>query len=330
MNIRRLSIVLCILATTLLSSCYYEHNKDTDRWDLTEDARDSIEFLSSHHYTCNYNFKVSTDSLRLQVQPPLKDIKPLFTDSITVYRSDELVVADIMTLPADSVDSVWIKVAHNQEIMGWTHEKTLLSHVVPDDPISRFIHMFSNQHLLYAIVLLGVLLLVYLVRTVRRRRIPIVHFNDIDSFYPTLLCLLVSGAATLYSSIQLFAPETWREFYFQPTLNPFGLPFILSAFLITTWSILLVGIAVLDDVHHLLGIADGTTYLFGLAGMCVVDYLFFTLTTLYYVGFFFLALYYAFAVYRYFAFSRCKYVCGACGHKIQRKGECPYCGALNA
>lgn len=51
----------------------------------------------------------------------------------------------------------------------------------------------------------------------------IVHFNDIDSFYPTLLCLLVASSATLYASIQMFGAETWRHFYYHPSLNPFAL-----------------------------------------------------------------------------------------------------------
>lgn len=313
----------------MLTSCYYEHTNETDRWDMTEEARDSIDFLTQHHYTCNYNFNVTADSIVLQVQPPLKDVEPLFTDSVSVHHGDRIVVADIMTLPTDSVDSVWIKVAHDQSTMGWTHEKNLLQKVVPDDPISKFIHIFSNQHLLYAIVLLGLLTLVYLIRAIRRRRLSIVHFNDLDTFYPTLLCMLVSGAATLYSSIQHFAPDTWRQFYFQPTLNPFGLPLILSAFLITIWLILIVAIAAADDVHRIVGFADGISYFFGLAGVCVVDYLFFTLSTLYYFGYPCLLAYWAFACYRYFAFSRYRYICGACGRKIRKKGECPYCGTLN-
>jgi hypothetical protein len=322
--------IICLASLVILSGCYYEHTNQTDRWDMTEEARDSIDFLTEHHYTCNYNFKVTADSIVLQVQPPLKDVEPLFTDSVSVYRGDRIVVADIMTLPTDSVDSVWIKVAHDQSTMGWTHEKNLLQKVVPDDSISKFIHLFSNQHLLYAIVILGLLTLVYLIRAIRRRRLSIVHFNDLDTFYPTLLCMLVSGAATLYSSIQNFAPDTWRQFYFQPTLNPFGLPLILSAFLITVWLILIVAIAVADDIHRIVGFADGISYLFGLAGVCVVDYLFFTLSTLYYFGYPCLLAYWIFACYRFFTFSHCRYICGSCGRRIRKKGECPYCGALNA
>lgn len=40
-----------------------------------------------------------------------------------------------------------------------------------------------------------------------------VYFNDIDSLYPLLLCLLMAFCATIYESIQVFAPETWQHFY---------------------------------------------------------------------------------------------------------------------
>ena len=45
-----------------------------------------------------------------------------------------------MIQPADSVDSVWVKVARDQETMGWVHEKELLEKVVPVDSVSQFIH----------------------------------------------------------------------------------------------------------------------------------------------------------------------------------------------
>lgn len=32
-------------------------------------------------------------------------------------------VAEFMIQPADSVDSVWVKVARDQETMGWVHER---------------------------------------------------------------------------------------------------------------------------------------------------------------------------------------------------------------
>ena len=93
--------------------------------------------------------------------------------------------------------------------MGWVHEQDLLARVVPDDSISQFIHAFSNTHLIYFLSVLGVLSVLWLVRRMRRKRFHIVHFDDIGSCYPTLLCLTLSGAATLYASMQNFVPDTW-------------------------------------------------------------------------------------------------------------------------
>ena len=42
---------------------------------------------------------------------------------------------------------MWVKVARDQQLMGWIHEQDLLSSVVPNDPISRFIYLFSLRHL---------------------------------------------------------------------------------------------------------------------------------------------------------------------------------------
>jgi hypothetical protein len=39
-------------------------------------------------------------------------------------------------------------------------------------------------------------------------------------------------AATVYNSIQHFVPETWEHYYYDPTLNPFEVPFILGLFIV--------------------------------------------------------------------------------------------------
>ena len=96
-----------------------------------------------------------------------------------------------------------------------------------------------------------------------KRNANIVHFNDINSFYPTLLAIIVATSATFYASIQLFAPETWREFYFHPSFNPFSQPLLLNIFLLLVWAMLLVAIVVVDDVRRLLRTNDAFMYLSG-------------------------------------------------------------------
>lgn len=39
-----------------------------------------------------------------------------------LYRGDRVVVAEFAIHPADSVDSVWVKLAHSQEVQGWLRE----------------------------------------------------------------------------------------------------------------------------------------------------------------------------------------------------------------
>lgn len=324
--------ILCLLAVGMFSSCYYPAPDYADDWDLTECRRDSLDFEAAHHYTENFNFLVTGDSLALLATHPPRNLGPaeLRTDSVRVRRGDRLVVADIMFIPEDPVDSVWVKVARDQLTMGWVHEKELLANVVPDDSISRFIHVFSNVHLMYFLGVPCLLLVFYLVRRMRRKRFHIVHFDDVGSCYPTLLCLTLAGAATLYGSMQKFVPATWTEFYFHPTLNPFGLPFILGLFVASVWLIVILAIASAEVVCRLLPLREALSYLFALAGVCVVCYLFFSLSTLYFVGYPCYLFYVVWALRRYWLYARCPYVCGRCGHRLRRKGTCPRCGVWNA
>lgn len=129
-------------------------------------------------------------------------------------------VAEFMIQAADSVDSVWVKVARDQETMGWIHEKELLEKVVPVDSVSQFIHFFSNSHTIAFFVILGFFGIWYIHRAIRRQKLQLIWLNDIDSVFPTVLSWLVATAATLYASIQHFVPGTWEQFYYNPSLNP--------------------------------------------------------------------------------------------------------------
>lgn len=299
-----------------------------DAWDYTPEQLDSLRFIATHHYSRGYNFKVEADSLMLHYTLPA-DGGPT-DDSCMITRHNRLVVADIRILPVpQDNDSVWIKVARDQMTMGWVSENKLLRAVVPDDPISQFIHLFSDRVLLFFVVLTVAAIGFQLARSVRRKRIRMVHVNDIDSLYPTLLCMAVASAAVLYSTIQMWQPDAWQCFYFHPTLNPFGQSFVLTAFLLAVWSILILLLATVDDVIHKLHFDAALPYLLSLGGFVLVLYLFFTLTTLIYVGYVCLPLYWAFALHRYLSTGRRRYVCGQCGKPLSRKGVCPHCGTPN-
>lgn len=287
--------ILLTLVAMLLTGCYNHGQRTPDAWDLTKQQLDSISFSTTHHYTQNYNFVVTTSSL------PLADNLPdMAFDTMFVVRGERIVVAEITTVPTDSIDSVWVKVARDQVTQGWIRESELLKGVSPDDPISQFIDIFSNTHLLIFLALCVVVLAFYAMRRLLRRRAYIVHFNDIDSFYPTALCLLVAASATLYASIQMFGAESWRHFYYHPSLNPFALPMHLGIFVASVWALIIVGLATVDDVFHQLPATDAVLYLAGLSAVCAVDYVVFSIFTLYYVGY---ALFIAYAV---FAITRAR------------------------
>ena len=312
-RMRKWLIGLSFIIYHLLFSvaCYNRGPITPDAWNLTEQQLDSISFYTTHHYTQNYNFIVTGDSLVVVAQQPEAMAVPEVVsieiesigqekqkDSITLRKNERIVVADIMTVPSDTIDSVWVKVARDQLTFGWIHENELLARVSPDDPISQFIDLFSNVHLLVFMAFCVVIVAAYGVRRLMRRGAKIVHFNDIPSFYPTTLCLLVASSAVLYSSIQIFGPESWRHFYYHPSLNPFGLPLHLGLFVSSVWAIIIVAIATVEDVSKHLPLGSAVLYLGGLIAVCAVDYVVFSITTLYYIGYPLLIAYFIFALRR--------------------------------
>ena len=168
-----------------------------------------------------------------------------------------------------------------------------------------------------------------MIHKLRRKKAKMVHFDDIDSFYPTLLALNVAAAATFYASIQLFAPEVWREFYFHPSLNPFSQPVLLALFLVSVWSMIIVAVAAFDDVRRHLNFEDAILYLCGLAAVCAFNYIVFSISTLYFVGYALLVAYIYYAIRAYLCHNRNHYICGNCGALMREKGRCPSCGVLN-
>lgn len=305
--------------------------KDNDEieWSGTRSKEDSLAFRVKHHYSQGFNFIVTSDSLMLLRQQPEEAVNEMTTDSFAVKKGKEVVVADIRILPNDKQDSVWVQIATEDYAFGWIHESRLLKQVDPADPISQFISTFSNVHLLIFLIVFSIMGVGYLARKILKKNAHIVHFNDISSFYPTLLAVIVALSAAFYASIQLFAPETWREFYFHPSLNPFSQPLLLNIFLVLVWAMLIIGIATIDDVRRLLKSGETLLYLSGLGAVCAVNYIVFSVLTLYYIGYPLLIayIYYAFRVY--LRKSSETYYCGNCGVRLHRKGRCPQCGAVN-
>lgn len=326
------SIVLLLMAV-LLAGCYSHKPRYSgvhpNRAAFSQRQLDSLSFASTHHYSQGYNFVVRDDSIELIKQQPEELLSHLPTDSFAIHKHEHVVVADIRKLPNDTVDSIWVQLATADYRFGWVRESKMIKKVVPDDPISQFISTFSDVHLLIFLIVIVVFSLFYLVRKISSQNAHIVHFNDIRSFYPTFLCLLVACSAALYALIQMYAPEVWQHFYYHPTLNPFSQPPIMEVFLISVWLMLIVGLAAVDDARHQLPAGEALLYTAGLAAVCAFDYIVFSLTTLYYIGvpLFFVYLWYALR--QYYRHSRYIYICGNCGALLRRKGRCPHCGMMN-
>lgn len=308
--------VVCLLLC--VTACHYRTSLSSVEKESSKDSVAAV--VRERPYALNSNFRVTADTLWLHQLPLL--------DSIPVKEGDELVVAEITARKEMEGDSVWVKVARDQETIGWVPERQLLSHIVPVDPISRCIHLFSNSHALPFFLVLAVFFLCFVYRALRRKQIKLIWLNDIDSVFPITLSWLMAAAATLYNSMQHFVPETWERYYYDPSLNPFDLPFVLGLFVLSVFLILLLGVALLDDLFHQTTMEVAFFYLLGLASCCIFLYIFFTYLWVYLAYVAFIA-YSVWCVRRLRKANSYPYACGACGAKMRSKGICPHCGALN-
>lgn len=325
-------ILILSITSSMITSCYNGKHPDSIALQHTQDSieiSDSTYTYNSRHYSIGYNFIVHNDSLLLINQQPEEHVSLLVTDTSYIAHDTHVAVVDFRILPQDSIDSVWVQLVSETGETGWIHETELLPNVVPTDPISQIIMLFSDTHVLFALILVALITAAYIMRLVQRRKAPLVHFRDIPSFYPTLLCITVAAAATFYASLQMFGADIWRHYYFHPTLNPFLMPPILSIFICSVWAMLIIGIAAIEDTRHHLTFTDAILYLSGLTGFCAVLYIVFSISTLYYIGYPLLVAYCWFAITRYLRYFSHPYVCGNCGKRIRKKIQCPHCGAIN-
>lgn len=299
--------ILSFILIALLSSCY-------------------SRMEDSNYYGEGYNFLTVADSIVLQPEEPL-----LTTESAApfcVYRNDELVVVTRETLDEDSIET-WVRVARDQYTIGWLREAELLQAVVPNDPISIFIYTFSNRHLICFLSTIGLAALLILACRRMRHRTRMVHFDDIPTPFPTLMCIGMAVAAVLYACIQRFAPSVWQQFYFAPTLNPFGLHPLTCAFLSILWAVVLLTLATLDDVLRLLPPSQAMLYLLSTLAFCMGIYTLFSLAPLVWVAMPGTVCYAVWAMTRYFRHAHPNRLCGHCGKPIHAPGQCQWCGVDN-
>lgn len=313
-------ITVCLLAS-ISSSCYYKEPKLSQNDSIPQSTKDSLHDLYKYHYTLGTNLECNSDSVQLAQLPVIDQFKK-------VEKGDNVVVAEFMIQPKDSVDSVWVKIARDQETQGWMHESEIVKHFVPTDSISQFIYLFSHTHASLLLLLISFLAGMSLYGRWHIGKLQTVFFDDIDSTYPLLLCFCMAFSATIYESLQMFLPETWEHFYFNPTISPFKVPFIISIFLLSLWGYIIVLIAALDDTFKILKLKDALFYLVGLFSACVFCYFIFIYTTQIYIGYAFLA-YFFYRLIQKARHRKYQYQCGKCGAMLKEKGKCPKCGTMN-
>ncbi|NDV64090.1 hypothetical protein [Bacteroides sp. 224] len=267
----------------------------------------------------NTNLELFIDSAPLRILP--------LKDSVWLYQGDRVVVAEFDVHPVDS--SVWVKLAHSEDVQGWINQSDIVDSFVPADSISQFIHWFSNSYVPYFIAFVAIFLSIWIYRLSIRKQTKFVFFNDIGSLYPLFLCLLMATSATVYQSIQMYAPEMWQYYYFNPTLSPWEVPSILSAFLLCIWGILIVGIASTEVVFRSLPSGSALLYLLGLVTSCIFCYVFFIWTTRIYLGYIFLLGFACLFLIKLIGSAQHQFKCGNCGKGIKKKGACPFCGVVN-
>jgi len=323
--------LLLLISACILTGCA-PSSAPPNYWDLSAEQRDSVDFVRHHHYSINYNFLVTADSLTLQpLLPQEAEIYAAEARPVTLHANDKIVVAATACTVDDSTQAkTWyIKVAHDQETMGWTEEQQLLRNVVPDDPVSQFIHTFSNNYIFGFCIILAMLLLFCIYRLKKHQHIPFVHFQDIDSAYPPLLCVVTALTAMVYGIMRTYTPGVWEAYYYDPSLNPIGQPPLLAVFLTCAWLILILFVSTLDEVMRRLGPSDALAYLLGLGSVWFIIYVVFSQTVGIYLAYPMFLAYLLLAWHCYRRHHVAPYLCGQCGRPLRALGRCPRCGAIN-
>jgi hypothetical protein len=291
---------------------------------LNDRQVDSLNFRIQHHYSENFNFRILADSLKLT--PRSGDTS---MDTCIVYYGNLVVVAQIASMPNDTIDSVWVKVAHDQGTMGWIREKELLSNAIPNDTISQLLYVLSSSRILWMSAIVAMGIIAFFIRKARMKKLLLIKFQEIDTVYTPLFLILISVLACIYASIQNFVPWYWQEFYYHPSLNPFSLPQPLSSLVVVMWTMIVVFLALIDDIRHKTTTFNGIVYIIEIIGTAMIVYLVSSWSTIFYIGYLIVPAFVAFCIIFYFKKIRCKYTCGKCGKKIREKGKCPHCGTIN-
>lgn len=324
-------IISIILTFAAIVAC---HKTSTPMGELmsgpASNPADSLRSLTVRPYGVGYNLFVDADSLLLLAERPTHNSTHIIgkNDSLYVHRGDLVAIAAMTIIPEDSEDSVWIKIARDQECMGWVHESTMLNTTVPTDPVSRIIRNVESlpQYMPPVIALASLLITI---RLVRRQRLTMLHAHDISSPYPTLMSTTLFAVLLLWTHARETHPIGWAQFYFHPTLNPWQISdHLVFMALLTTWLFIVVTVATFDELLRKICLRDLPFYIIALAAWAALLIIAVPpLTTASP-----LAACIVFAAYvigastHYVRHSRPTCRCGRCGTPLHSKGRCPHCG----
>lgn len=270
----------------------------------------------------NANLELHADSAFLELLP--------LKDSVCLHRGDRVVVAEFDVHPADSIDSLWVKLAHSEELQGWIRQSDLIDAFNSTDTVSQIIYFLTHSCFQWIVLLFSLVVGIFFLRMGQKRKLNFVFRNDIQSLYPLFLCWLAAVGGTIYRSLADFAPALWRHYTFNPTLSPADAPGAIAAFLLCMWLTLLVTVASVGETFRYLSAGSGLLYLLGLSAASLFCFLFSVWTTgNAYVGYLFLlglTVYYLVRILRSIGYG---YRCGSCGKNLKKKGRCPHCGMVN-
>lgn len=324
--------VFILFISILFSACDYKMEQKDSWYAGNRTSIDSLEFRKNHHYWIGESF-FTHSPINIVERKFINHMDSDNASFITIPEGNEIIVAEIFISTADSTDiNIWTRVIAEDGENGWIREDVMMNRVVPANFISKFIYYFSDKSFLILAIIAIISAIILLIGYHKQKDIKLPLFNDTGSFYPTLLCLVMSTEATIYGTIQRFAEDTWIEYFFQPTLNPFseGLPFILIVFISGIWLLIILFIAVIEDLSHLFNsTTELVIYLSALMLQCITLYLIFSWSTQIYIGYPLLIIYFFVAISRHIHSSTPNYTCGNCGAYIAKHGECPECGANN-
>lgn len=330
-------IVTCIVACLSLNSCNYSGNEG--EWSTESlDVVDSVRFRETHHFWIGTNF-YAVDTLSLLIRPPFEVAENYPTDSLPLIRKgDAVVIEDIVADTANAARPIWLKIAgieyrgDKQAIKpasGWVLEAQALKRIIPDTPISKIIYILGTSTCRWLLAVISVLLFgTVCVRWRGKYKRKILTTN----FYSTPLFMLLSGGVLLHRYIWHYTPETWIEYYFHPTLSPYSpqQPPVINLFLTVFWAIVIVVLAVFEDIRHhsetfgmvcgsFLRTAIEAAVIFAVFAIMLPFQTLLPLTILYWIT----------SIVIYVRHRPRHYYCGKCGAVMTHLGKCEKCGALN-